>query len=90
MMSMLDGFSGYNQVFIKNDDQLKTTLTTPWETYKYLRMPFILIKVGATFQHAMDYDFWYLSGKLIEIYQDDFIAISKKRTQHIQQLRTFF
>jgi hypothetical protein len=32
MMSMLDGFSGYNQVFLKREDQLKTTFTTPWGT----------------------------------------------------------
>jgi hypothetical protein len=39
MMSM-DGFSGYNKVLVKEDDQLKTSFTTPWGTYKYLRMPF--------------------------------------------------
>jgi hypothetical protein len=30
MMSMLDGFSGYNQVLLKREDQLKTTFTTPY------------------------------------------------------------
>jgi hypothetical protein len=50
MMSMLDGFSGYNQVLVKEDDQLKTAFTTPWGTYKYLRMPFGLTNAGATFQ----------------------------------------
>jgi hypothetical protein len=29
MMSMLDGFSAYNQVLVKREDQLKTTFTTP-------------------------------------------------------------
>jgi hypothetical protein len=90
MMSMLDGFSGYNQVLMKEDDQLKTSFTTPWGTYKYLRMPFGLTNTGATFQHAMDYAFRDLIGKLIEIYQDDLTAISKKRGQHIQHLRTIF
>ena len=33
MMSMLDGFSGYNQVLVNKEDQHKTTLTTPWGTY---------------------------------------------------------
>jgi hypothetical protein len=35
MMSMLDGFSGYNQDLVKKDDQHKTTFTTPWGTFKY-------------------------------------------------------
>jgi hypothetical protein len=68
MMSMLDCFSGYNQVLVKKDDQLKITLTTPWGTYTYLRMPFGLTNAGATFQHAMDYAFKDLIKKLIEIY----------------------
>jgi hypothetical protein len=38
----------------------------------------------------MDYDFRDLIGKLIEIYQDDLTAISKKITQHIQHLRMIF
>jgi hypothetical protein len=36
MMSMLDGFSRYNQVLVKEDYQIKTTFTTPWGTYKDL------------------------------------------------------
>jgi hypothetical protein len=53
-------------------------------------MPFRLTNTGATFQHAMDYDFMDLIGKLMEIYQDDLTAISKKREQHIQHLRAIF
>jgi len=68
MTSMLDGFLGYNQVLVKEVDQLKTAFTTPWGTYKYLRIPFGLTNVGATFQRAMDYAFKDLIRKLIEIY----------------------
>ena len=35
VMSMLDGFSGYNQVLVNKEDQHKTTFTTPWGTYEY-------------------------------------------------------
>jgi hypothetical protein len=83
MMSMLDDFSGYNQVLVKEEDKIKTVFTTIWGTYKYLRMPFRLTNVGSTFQCTMDYVFKDLVGKIIEIYQNDLIAISKKRTQHI-------
>jgi hypothetical protein len=49
MMSMLDGFSGYNQVAVAKKDRHKTAFVTPWDTYSYIRMPFGLINAGATF-----------------------------------------
>ena len=33
IMSMLDGFSGYNQVLIKKEDRHKTTFASPWGTF---------------------------------------------------------
>jgi hypothetical protein len=48
-MSMLDGFSRYNQVLVSEEDREKTTFITPWETYAYSRMPFGLKSEGATF-----------------------------------------
>eukprot|EP00253_Pinus_taeda_P004051 PITA_04051 len=57
LMSFLDGFSGYNQVLVHPDDQLKTTFRTKWGTYAYRKMPFGLINAGATFQRAMDIAF---------------------------------
>ncbi|KAH9320976.1 hypothetical protein KI387_015615, partial [Taxus chinensis] len=63
MLSMLDGFSGYNQVEVTTEDQHKTAFTTPWGTFAYRRMPFGLINAGATFQRAMDLAFRDLMGK---------------------------
>lgn len=40
LLSMMDGFSGYNQVKVKEAEQYKTTLTNPWGMYVYERMPF--------------------------------------------------
>ena len=48
-MSILDVFSGYNQILVHPDDQEKTSLTTPWGTFMYSKMPFGLMNVGATF-----------------------------------------
>lgn len=49
MMSMLDSFSGYNQISVAENEQHKTTFITPWGTFAYNHMPFGLINVGATF-----------------------------------------
>ena len=90
MMSMLDGFSGYNQVVIQEEDRHKTTFTTPWGTFEYLRMPFGLLNAGATFERAMDYAFKELIGKIIEIYQDDLTVFLKDRSSHVGHLRQVF
>ena len=48
-ISMMDGFSGYNQIKVLPEDQEKTTFTTPWGTFMYAKMPFGLMNAGATF-----------------------------------------
>ena len=49
LFSLLDGFYGYNQVLVADEDILKTTFRTKWGTFAYRRMPFGLINAGATF-----------------------------------------
>jgi len=49
-LSMLDSFSGYDQVNVDIVNREKTTFTTPWGTFMYARMPFVLTNVGATFR----------------------------------------
>ena len=56
-ISMVDGFSRYNQIAMHPDDREKTTFTTPWGTFMYDKMPFGLINARATFQRAMDIAF---------------------------------
>lgn len=46
---LLDGYSGYNQILVHEDDRDKTVFTTPWGTFHYAKMPFELKNVGATF-----------------------------------------
>ena len=36
LISMLDGFSRYNQIKVLPEDQEKTTFTTPWGTLGHL------------------------------------------------------
>jgi hypothetical protein len=77
MMSLLDGFSGYNQIRVKRTDKYKTTFITRWGTFSYKCMPFGLSNAGATFQRAMQIAFDDLIGKIIQVYLDDLTVYSK-------------
>ena len=66
-MSMMDGFSGYNQVVVKESEQYKITFTKAWGTSIYSRMPFGLTNAGATFQRAMDVAFKDIIDKFLVV-----------------------
>lgn len=90
LISFLDGFSGYNQVLVHPNNQLKTTFRTKWGTYAYQKLPFGLINAGATFQRAIDIAFKGLVNKSIVIYLDDITVYSKKRGNHFRELKQIF
>jgi hypothetical protein len=87
MMSLLDGFSGYNEIKIKRVDKYKTTFITRWGTFSYECIPFVLSNASATFQRAMQIYFDDLIGKIIQIYLDDLTVYSKIRSDHFGHLR---
>jgi hypothetical protein len=87
MMSLLDNFSGYNQIKVKRADKYKTTFITRWGTFAYERMPFGLSNAGVTFQRAMQIAFDGLTNKIIQIYLDDLTVYSKKRSDHFGHLK---
>jgi hypothetical protein len=85
----MDGFSGYNQIQIKPEEQHKTTFICPWGTFAYRKMPFGLKNAGATFQRAMSFSFHDLKH-IVEAYLDDLASRSRKRTDHPTHLRLIF
>jgi hypothetical protein len=89
-MSMLDGFSGYNRVVVHQNDQEKTTFTTPWGTFMYAKMPFGLMNAGATFQKAMDITFSEEEDRFVVIYLDDITVYSNNDQDHLEHLKRVF
>jgi hypothetical protein len=87
--SFMDGFSGYNQIQIKPEDQHKTTFICPWGAFTYKKMPFGLKNAGATFQWAMSFAFHNLKH-IVEAYLDDLASRSHKRKDHPTHLRLIF
>jgi hypothetical protein len=89
-MSMVDGFSRYNQVSVLPEDREKMTFTTPWGTFMYAKMPFGLMNAGATFQRAMDIAFIGEKDKFVVIYLDDIKNFSQSDKEHYDHLRKVF
>ena len=86
-ISMVDGFSGYNQISMHPDDKEKTAFTTPQGTFMYDKMPFGLMNAGATFQRAMDIAFVGEKEKFVVIYLDDITIFSKLDDEHLKHFK---
>lgn len=79
ILSILDGYSGYNQIYIAELDTLKTAFWCPGAlgTYEWPVMPFGLKNAGATYQRAMNLIFLDLTGKFMQVYIDDVVVKSE-------------
>ncbi|MCO5558763.1 hypothetical protein L7F22_012349 [Adiantum nelumboides] len=78
--TICDGYSGYFQIGIALEDQLKTTFITPWGCFAFRVMPFGLTNAPATFQRFMNMVFQEFFGKSIRVFIDDFCIYSSTPT----------
>jgi hypothetical protein len=72
-----------------SEDVNKTAFRVPGAVglFEYVVMTFGLKNAGATYQHAMNYIFHDLIGKLVEIYIDDIVVKSASVEGHLGDLR---
>ncbi|CAJ2657404.1 unnamed protein product [Trifolium pratense] len=91
-LSMLDGYSGYNQIFIDEDDVPKTAFRCPGAlgTYEWVVMPFGLKNAGATYQRAMNLIFHDFIEIFMQVYIDDIVVKSSSQDEHIEHLKKSF
>ncbi|BFG21588.1 hypothetical protein CerSpe_078620 [Prunus speciosa] len=92
ILSFMDGHSGYNQIFIAEEDIHKTAFRCPGSigTFEYVVMPFSLKNAGATYQRAMNAIFHDMIGRNLEVYIDDVVVKSESRPGHLDDLRLAF
>lgn len=90
MLSLMEGFSGYNQIKIAIEDQAKTTFTCPWGTYCWNIVPFGLKNASATYQRAMTTVFHDMMHDIMEDYFDNILAKSRTREDHLEVLAKIF
>jgi hypothetical protein len=85
-MTLLDCFSGFHQIWLRKEDEEKTSFITPFDTYCYLRMseglknadPILCRMMKAILKDQMQRNSF--------AYVDDIIVASRKKATQIQDL----
>jgi hypothetical protein len=89
VISFLDGNTGYNQIFMTEEDMSKTAFRCPSFVglFEWIVMTFGLKNAGATYQRAMNLIFHHLLGVILEVYIDDIVVKSAGLDHHLADLR---
>jgi hypothetical protein len=90
LMSLLDCYSGYHQIWMKKEDEPKTSFITPSGTYCYLRMLEGLKNAGGSFSRMTAKVLHSQIGRNVLTYVDDIIVKSTKQENHIADLQERF
>ena len=90
MLSMLDCFSDYHQILMNKEDEEKTSFTTIYGTYCYVRVPEGLRNAGCTFNRMIKIVLGDQLGRNVSVYVDDVVVQSRRKEDHIEDLRETF
>jgi hypothetical protein len=90
LLCILDAYSGYHQIKMKESEQLATSLITPFNIFCYVTMPFGLRNAGATYQRCMQHVFGDHIGRTVEAYVDDIVVKTWNVDDLVKDLRIAF
>jgi hypothetical protein len=90
LMSLLDCYSGYHQIWMKKENEPKTSFITPSGTYCYLWMPEGLNNAGVSFSRMTAKVLHSQIDKNVLTYVDDIIVKSTKQENHIADFQETF
>ena len=90
LLSFLDCYSGYHQIALKEEDQIKTAFITPYGEYAYKTMSFGLKNAGATYQRSIQLCFADQLHRNVEAYVDNIVVKTKTQEQFITDLQETF
>jgi hypothetical protein len=90
VMSLLDCFSGYHQIYMKDEDKASTSFITPFGTYCFIRMLEGLKNAGSTFSRLTKTVLESQVGQNIFTYVDDIVIASKNKEDHLAGLAETF
>nr|XP_018682885.1 PREDICTED: uncharacterized protein LOC108953088 [Musa acuminata subsp. malaccensis] len=86
LLTFMDAFSGYNQIWMAAQDQENIAFVTNSGAYCYKVMPFGLKNARATYQRMVDKLFKHQLSRNMEVYVDDMIIKSKVASAHLIDL----
>ncbi|GKU89032.1 hypothetical protein SLEP1_g3225 [Rubroshorea leprosula] len=89
-LSLLDAYSGYHQVRMAPEDEVKTSFYAGDEIYCYVMMSFGLKNAGATYQKMVTIVFRAQIGRNLEVYVDDIVVKSSRAEDHLTDLAETF
>jgi hypothetical protein len=86
IMALLDCFLVYHQIWLRKEDEEKTSFITPFGTYCYLRMPEGFKNTGPTFCRMTKAILKEQMERNGFAYVDDIVVAKRKKETHIQDL----
>jgi hypothetical protein len=90
LLSFLNCYSGYHQIALKEEDQIKTTFIIPFGAYAYTTISFGLKNAGATYQRAIQLCLADQLHRNVEAYMYDVVIKIRSHDEFITDLEETF
>jgi hypothetical protein len=86
LLRFLDCYSGYHQIPLKEEDQIKTSFITLFSAFCYTTMPFRLKSAGATYRRGIQRCLYSQLRHNMEAYVDDVVVKTQEEEGLISDL----